>query len=117
MAEMKWRDYYEQLLVNKAIDINNDLSTQVNYGEKIYSSAVMSKKQFDGNLMHFRWVVYKYNKEYLVFYEESKNLSSSANFTRKLVREFSWEKGAMSFALEMLLVSCGKLQRGGVLLS
>lgn len=83
----------------------------VEYGEVIYSSPTTYLCPSASNeISELKWEVTKLNKSYNVMTKIVQNKV----IQQRLIQSFSWRESAMKFALEMLLVCNGKLNRHGL---
>jgi hypothetical protein len=80
------------------------------YGEVIYSSPISYLCASTGSeISELKWEVTKLGKSYNVL----TNIIQNKVIQKRLIQSFSWRESAMKFALEMLLVCNGKINRHG----
>ena len=95
---MKWRAYFQELYKECALSCTM-APEEVDYGEIIYQSAAFPEH---------RWIVASYNGEFNVFVEQ---LDQYGRGERKLAATFKHKERAVSFAMKMFLVCCGRIRR------
>ncbi len=95
---MKWWGYIQNLYKECALGCKM-APQEVDYGEIIYQSAAFPDR---------RWLVANYNGEFNVFVEQ---LDYRGRPDRKLAATFKHKERAISFAMKMFLVCCGRLRR------
>ncbi len=94
----KWLHYF--LDIQKQQALHSQLPTDdVEYGSIIYQSA-----EFLGRV----WLVADYHGEFNVFVDQTEGTSKPE---RRLAATFRSRERAVSFAMEMFLITCGRLKR------
>lgn len=107
-----WKNYLIERGKKIVMTSANAKDKDVNYGREVYASEKIARID-DNKVSFFRWVVYEFENEFNVFYEKSIDSRNDKYFAAS----FTWKEKAIKFALEMLLVSSGKMKRGGSITS